>query len=541
MPTPARGNAVRPQTTAPAGTEPRSAERAGAERAGAEPDTGHPRRWLALVAVALSVLVLGFDQTILNVALPTMATALHADTGQQQWLVDAYTLAFAALLLPAGLLGDRLGRRRLLTTGLGLFGAASTLGMFATGPGQLIAVRAAMGLAGAFVMPLSMAVIPGLFPVGERRKAVTILTASVAAGAPFGPLIGGLLLRHYWWGSVFLINLPLVAIGLVACLVLLPESKDPAAPRLDLLSALLGAAGLAALTYGIIEGPARGWSDPLVLVPLIGSLPALTALVLRSRRQAHPMLDLGLLTDPVYRWAGIAVFLVSLVMLGAFFILPIYFQGVLGSDALGTGVRMMPMMAGLVAAARLGEKLHHRLGSRALISLGLLLLAAALLVGSRTGDGDGFGFAACWTPFFGAGLGLSLIPASAAAMTHLPKDRAGVGSGLLQTLRQVGGAFGVAVFGSLLSGVYQGALHTDGLSGALAHTAGQSVLAADSIAAQLARPALAHAAHHAYVHGMDMVLIASGILAALSAVLVALRMPRQEPDGQPRSLEESPA
>ncbi|GAA1219696.1 DHA2 family efflux MFS transporter permease subunit [Kitasatospora nipponensis] len=515
-----------PSSAPPTGTAPDGAD---------SPDTGHPRRWIALVAVALSVLVLGFDQTILNVALPTMASALQATTGQQQWIVDAYTLAFAALLLPAGLFGDRIGRRRLLTGGLGLFGLASLTGMLADSPGTLIAARAAMGLAAALVMPMSMAVIPGLFPAAERRRAISTVTAATAAGAPLGPLLGGLLLQHYWWGSVFLINLPLVAVGIVACLVLLPESRNPATPAIDPLAATLAAGGLAALTYGIIEGPERGWSDALVIGMLAGSVLALTALVVRSRRQAHPMLDLSLLVDRGYRWASVAVFLVSLVMLGAFFVLPLYFQGVQGVDAMGTGLRITPMMAGLVVAAKLSERLARKLGSRAVIVTGLLVLGAASLAGSRTGLADGYGWAACWVPFFGFGLGMALIPASAAAMAHLPRERAGVGSGLLQTLRQVGGAIGVAAFGSLLAGAYRGALHTGalgggGLSGGLAHQAGQSVLAADAIARQLARPDLAAAAHGAYVHGMDVVLVLSAVVAALSALLIALRMPRHDTD-----------
>ncbi|WP_371498842.1 MFS transporter [Kitasatospora sp. NBC_00374] len=489
------------------------------------PAVPDPRRWLALIAVALSVLVISFDLTILNVALPTLAADLGATTGAQQWIVDAYTVVFAAAMLPAGLLGDRIGRRRTLTLGLTLFGLASAVGMLADSPATVIAARAAMGLAGALVMPMSLAVIPGLFPAGEQRRATALLSTALAAGMPFGPLLGGLLLQHFWWGSVFLINLPLVAVGIAACLLLLPESKDPAAPGIDLPGALLGAGGLAALTYGIIEGPGRGWSDPLVLGMLTGSVLALTALVLRSRGQRHPMLDLTLLADPMFRWSAAAATLVSVVLFGAFFVLPLYFQSVLGTDAFGTGLRLMPMMLGLLVAARLGERLVARFGPRAVITAGLTLLAAALLLGSRTTPADGYGYTAVWLPLVGAGMGLAIITATGSALLTLPPARAGVGSGLVQTLRQVGGAIGVAAFGSLLAGGYRGALDTTGLPAAAAHTAGESVVAADAVATALGDHALTRSAHAAYVHGMDSVLLVAGLIAIVSALLIAARMP----------------
>ncbi|WP_406202609.1 MFS transporter [Kitasatospora sp. NBC_01560] len=489
----------------------------------------HPRRRLALIAVALSTLVISFDMTVLNVALPTLAAQLRATTGQQQWIVDSYTVVFAAAMLPAGLIGDRFGRRRTLTVGLALFGLASAVGMLADSPGTLVAARAAMGLAGALVMPMSMAVIPGLFPAEEQRRATAVLAAALAAGAPLGPLIGGFLLQHFWWGAIFAINIPLTVVGIAACVLLLPETRNPAAPRIDLIGTALGAGGLAALTYGIIESPGRGWADPLVIGTLAGSVAALTALVLRSRRQRDPMLDLRLLADPVFRWSAVAATLVSVVLFGAFFVLPLYFQSVLGADALGTGLRLMPMMAGLMVAAKLSDRLVARTGPRAVITLGLALLAAALLLGSTTDVSDGYGPAAAWLTLLGLGMGLSLITAQASAMLTLPPARAGVGSGLVQTLRQVGGAIGVAVFGSLLAGAYRTALDTTALPAEAAHRAGQSVVAADAVAAATGNPALATAAHAAYVHGMTVVLLVSGVIAALSAVLVALRMPAAEP------------
>ncbi|MFE7188469.1 MFS transporter [Kitasatospora sp. NPDC057541] len=490
-----------------------------------------PRRWLALVAVALSVLVISLDMTVLNVALPTLASQLGATTGQQQWIVDSYTVVFAAVMLPAGLIGDRFGRRFTLTLGLALFGLASAVGMPADSPATLIAARAAMGLAGALVMPMSMAVIPGLFPPGEQRRATAILAASLAVGTPLGPLIGGFILQHYWWGAIFVINLPLVAIGITACVVLLPETRNPAAPPIDVPATLLGAGGLAALTYGIIESPERGWADPLVLGTVGGALVALTLLVLRSRRRPAPMLDLSLLADAAFRWSTVAATLVSLVLFGAFFVLPLYFQSVLGADAFGTGLRLMPMMLGLMVAARLSDKLVARSSPRTVIVLGLGLLAAALLIGSRTEVSDGYALAAGWLTLLGVGMGLSLITAQATALLTLPPARAGVGSGLLQTFRQVGGAIGVAVFGSLLANAYRGTLDTGGLAAGAAEQAGRSVVAADAVAAASGDPALAASAHGAYVHGMTVVLLVSGAIAVLSAALVAVRMPAVEPAG----------
>ncbi|MFE4515240.1 MFS transporter [Kitasatospora sp. NPDC056783] len=497
-----------------------------------------PRRWLALVAVALSVLVISFDMTVLNVALPALADQLGATTGQQQWIVDAYTVVFAAVMLPAGLLGDRFGRRRTLTTGLALFGLASAIGMLTGSPATLIAARAGMGLAASLVMPMSMAVIPGLFPPAEQRRATAILAAAVSLGAPLGPLIGGFLLQHFWWGSVFAINIPLTALGIAACVLLLPETRDPAAPRIDLLATLLAAVGLAGLTYGIIEGADRGWVDTLVLATLAGSLLALTALVLRSRRQRDPMLDLRLLADRTFRWSSVAATLISLVLFGAFFVLPLYFQSVLGADALGTGLRLMPIMLGLLVAAKATDRLVGRLGARTVITLGLALLAAALLFGSRTGTGDGYGRAAVWLAVLGVGMGLTLITAQSSALVTLPPARAGVGSGLVQTLRQVGGAIGIAAFGSLLSGSYRGALDTGGLPAEAAHRAGESVVAADAVARAgggEGGQALSASAHAAYVHGMGVVLLVAGLVAVFSAVLVAARMPADAPAAGPAS------
>ncbi|WLW52580.1 DHA2 family efflux MFS transporter permease subunit [Streptomyces sp. YU58] len=484
-----------------------------------------PRRWWALAALVASMLTLGFDTTILNVALPTMAADLGASTGEQQWMADAYIVVFAALMLPAGLLGDRFGRRRMLVAGLGVFLAASLLGALAQDVHWVIAARAVMGVGAALVTPLALSVLPTLFAPEERTKAVGIASAASALGLPLGPILGGWLLNHFWWGSVFLVNVPMAALGIAACVFLLPETRDPASPKVDTLSTALTATGLGALVYAIIEAPARGWGDALVLGTLGGSVLLICALVLRERRVERPMLDMTLLAHRDFLFNTIAATLVMFVLSGLLFVLPPYLQAVLGHDALGTGVRLLPMMGGLLVASRVAPPVVARFGGRATVSAGLVVLAFAGLLGSRTTPDSGYGFVALWLTVTGLGFGFSLMPAMSSALGALPRDRAGSGSGLLMTLRQVGGAIGIALLGSLLAAAFRDRLDVTGLPARAADTAGESVVAAHLVAARTGSAELAASANSAYVHGMGVVLLVCGIAALVAALLAAAFLP----------------
>jgi EmrB/QacA subfamily drug resistance transporter len=497
--------------------------------------TKDARRWWALGALVASMLTLGFDMTILNVALPTMAADIGATTGQQQWMADAYVVVFAALMLPAGLLGDRFGRRRMLIAGLGIFLVGSVVGALADDVTAVIAARAVMGVGAALVTPLSLSVLPTLFGPEERTKAVGITSAASALGLPLGPIIGGWLLNHFWWGSVFLINVPMAAIGIAACLFLLPETKDPASPKVDTVSTALAASGLGALVYGIIEAPTRGWGDPLVLGMLGAAVLLIAALVLRERRVERPMLDMTLLAHRGFLFNTVAATLVTFILTGLLFVLPPYLQAVLGHDALGTGVRLLPMMGGLLVASRLAPKLVARFGARAAVSAGLVVLAFAGLLGSRTTADSGYGFVALWLTVTGLGFGLSLIPAMNGGLSALPRDRAGSGSGLLMTMRQVGGAIGIALLGSLLAGTFRDRLDVTGLPASAADTAGESVVAAHLVAERAGSAELAASANSAYVHGMGVVLLVCGIAALVSALMAAGFLPGTPAAREPES------
>ncbi|GAA2073820.1 DHA2 family efflux MFS transporter permease subunit [Streptomyces albiaxialis] len=503
-----------------------------------------PRRWWALVALGACMLVLGFDLTILNVALPEMADQLHADTRDMQWIVDAYVVVFAATMLPAGLLGDRFGRRRMLLAGLGVFLVGSLLGTLTDSPEWVIVARAGMGLGAALISPLVLAVLPSLFTdPKERTKAIGAVTAAVAGGMPLGPIVGGWLLDHYWWGSIFLINVPLAALGMAACLLLLPESRDPGSPRVDPLSTLVSVLGLSILVFAIIEGPERGWSDPVVLVSFPLAALLLAALVVRERRaggengrkgkRTRPMLDLDLLRHPGFRWNCAVVTLVTLVLSGLLFIVPQYLQAVLGNDALGTGLRLLPLMAGIVVAARAAAPLVTWLGTRMVVSGGLVLLAFAAFLGARTDPGSGYGLAATWLTLTGVGTGLAMVPAMDGAVDSLPDTRTGSGSGLLMTVRQVGTALGIALLGSLLSGTYTARLDLggSGLPPAARDAAGDSVVAAHLVAEQSGSQRLAGAADKAFIDGMGQVLAICGILALLTAVIAGTLLPDRRPKG----------
>ncbi|MDX3529999.1 MFS transporter [Streptomyces sp. ID05-39B] len=492
-----------------------------------------PRRWWALAALVASMLTLGFDMTILNVALPTMARDLGASTGEQQWMADAYVVVFAALMLPAGLLGDRFGRRRMLITGLGVFLAGSLAGALADGVTAVIAARAVMGVGAALVTPLALSVLPSLFAPDERTKAVGIVSAGSTLGLPLGPIIGGWLLDHYWWGSVFLVNLPMAAVGIAACVFRLPETRDPSSPKVDAVSTALTAAGLGALIYAIIEAPTHGWTDPLVLALLGAAAVLIAALVLRERRTVRPMLDMTLLAQRGFLFNALAATLVMFVLSGLMFLLPPYLQAVRGHDALGTGVRLLPLMGGLTVAARAAQPFVARFGSRPVVSAGLVVVAFAALLGSGTTVHSGYGFTALWLTIAGAGFGFSLVPAMSGALGTLPTDRAGSGSGLLMTLRQVGGAIGIALLGSLLASAYRDRLDVTGLPSGAADTAGESVVAAHVVADRAGAADLVAAANSAYVHGMGVAMLVCGVAALVAALLAAAFLPGGERGSRP--------
>ncbi|MFM9447220.1 MFS transporter [Streptomyces acidiscabies] len=487
--------------------------------------TPDPRRWWALGALVASMLTLGFDLTILNVALPTMAEDLGASTGQQQWMADAYVVVFAALMLPAGLLGDRFGRRRMLVVGLALFLAGSLVGALASDVNWVIAARAFMGIGGALITPLALSVLPSLFGADERTKAVGIISAASSLGLPLGPIIGGWLLNHFWWGSVFLVNVPMAAIGIAACVFLLPETNDPSSPKVDTVSAALTASGLGALIFAIIEAPTRGWGDPLIVAMFVLSAVFLTGLILRERGMSRPMLDMSLLSQRGFLFNTLAATLVMFVLSGLLFVLPLYLQTVLGNDALGTGVRLLPMMGGLLIAARAAQPVVERFGARAVVSAGLAVLAFSALLGSRTTVDSGYGFTALWLSITGLGFGFSVVPAMDGALGALPRDRAGSGAGLLMTLRQVGAAIGIALLGSLLASDFRDRLDVTGLPSGLAHTAGESVVAAHLVAEKAGVPGLAASADSAYVHGMNLALLVCGVCALAAALLAAAFLP----------------
>ena len=481
------------------------------------------RRWAALFALLLGVLVVGLDVTILNVALPTLAVDLDASTAELQWIVDAFIVVLASMLLPAGLLGDRLGRKKVLLTGLAVLLVACAAATAADDVAVLIAARALMGVGAAVVLPVSMAVVPGMFSGAERTRAVAALAAGMAVGLPLGPLLGGWLLEHYWWGSVFLINIPLILVGLVAVALLLPETTDRNAPRIQPLPTSFAVIGLAALVHGLIEAPSDGWLSVSTLAGGLIGLLLLALFIVSQLRAAEPMVDLALFRARSFRWGSIVATAASLVLMGSLFLIPQYLQVVEGHTALGTGLRLLPMIGGIMVGGLASERLAARLGYRLTVAGGLGLLAAGSLIAMATGPDTGYGLAAVWLAVLGAGLGLSLVPATDAVLGSLPLRRAAIGSALMQTLRQTGGAIGVAVFGSLSSTVYLQRLELPALPPEAERAAEDSVASA----AAVGEPGVAQAAFSAFTDAMAVVFLVSAVLAGAVQAATVLKFPRR--------------
>jgi EmrB/QacA subfamily drug resistance transporter len=457
-----------------------------------------PRRWWGLAVLCLSLLAISIDNTILNVALPTLARDLDAGESQLQWIVDAYMLVFAGFLLTAGSLGDRFGRRRALTAGLITFAIGSLLAALSAGAGELIASRALMGVGGALIMPSTLSLLTASFPTSELGKAIGIWSGFAGIGIAVGPVTGGWLLQHFDWNAVFLVNLPIAAVALIAGRFLLHESRDPAAPPLDPRGFVLSGAGLTALVWAIIEAPTQGWTDIRVLAAFAVAVTTLVAFARWELRAPHPMLDVRLFRNRRFSASSVTISLAFFALFGMIFFLTQYLQGVLGYDALEAGIRTMPVAAGLVIGGPLSARLTAALGTKRVVVGGMTIVAAGLLMLTRADVDSGYGIVAAAQVLLGFGMGTAMAPATEAIMGSLPIAKASVGSAVNDATRTTGGALGVAVLGSLLSSGYRGDMDhvVNGLPGGAAAAAHDSLGGALQVAAQPSPPSCPACTRH---------------------------------------------
>ena len=495
------------------------------------------RRWVILSVLIISLIAIVLDNTVLNIALKTIAeprAGLGASQSQLEWAINSYTLVFAGLLFTFGVIGDRIGRRRMLMIGMAMFGLASLLSSYAQTPDQLIWARALMGLGGAAVMPQTLSIITNVFEPHERARAIGIWAAAVGMAIAIGPIVGGLLLDHFWWGSVFLINVPVTAVGVAAIILFVPESKSPAPGRIDYLGVLLSIAGLVLVVYGIIQGGDTGsWLRGDVLGPVAGGLAVLTVFGWHEARTENPSLDVRLFRDPRLSSATAAIALVFFAMAGVYFFISFYLQNVRGFSPLHAGLLTIPIAAGQLLSSPRSAALVRQFGARAVSSASLLLMAVAMagyhLLGTTT---------PIWVlevAFFvqAVAMGTIMPLATEAVMSVVPRERGGAGSAITNTARQVAVALGVAVLGSVLAQVYRGQLspHLAALPAGTRNAATQSIAATQAIAQRLG-PAGSHlltAANDSFVHAMHVTSLISMIIAILGAIVMAVWMPGRRP------------
>jgi EmrB/QacA subfamily drug resistance transporter len=491
--------------------------------------TGHPRRWWILSVLVLSLLVVGLDTLILNVALPTLQRDLGATGSDLQWTVDSYSLAFGGLLLLAGGLGDRFGRRLVLAIGLVLFGATSVVAALSTSIDALIAARVGMGVGAALIMPATLSIIKTVFPPAEQGRAIAIWAGGASVGIPLGPVIGGLLLERYSWASVFWINVPVVIVALVAGLVLIPEFRDSTGALLDLPGALLSTAGLATLVYAIIEAPVQGWTSATTLGSVAASAALLAGFWVWQHRTASPLLPPSLMRNRRVGGSVLVITVLAFALYGILFCLTQYLQFVLRYEPLEAGLRLLPIIA-IVVAAPLGVVLVRRAGFHRTAALGIAAVAiGAGLVASL--DVDTPNQALFAVAAIGVGLGFALPPASDAILAATPPDKAGVGSALTDAALQIGGSLGVAVLGSVLVDEYRDAVSPaltsvpEPAAGAVA----DSVAAAQPVSEQLpaaAGDSLLAAVGQAFVDGQQAAMIVAVIVATIGIALARMLLPR---------------
>jgi EmrB/QacA subfamily drug resistance transporter len=497
------------------------------------------RRWVILGVLVVGLLAIVIDNTVLNVALKTIAEpaargGLGASQGQLEWAINSYTLVFAGLLFTFGVLGDRIGRKRMLMIGLALFGIGSLLSAYSQSPEQLIAARAAMGLGGAAVMPQTLSIISNVFEPRERARAIGIWASAVGIGVAIGPVLGGALLSHFWWGSVFLINVPVTVIGAIAAFVLVPDSKNPEPGKIDYLGVLGSIVGLVLLVYGIVQGgDGASWTSAQVLGTILGGIAVLALFAWWETRVSHPSLDVRLFRDRRLSASVGAIALLFFGFGGVYFFTSFYLQNVRGYSALDAGLLTVPFALGQFIMAPRSAALVSRFGVRSVAGIGMLVNALAIAGYASLGTGSPIAILAVLFAFQGAGTGVAMPAATAAVMEVLPRERAGAGSALTNTARQVAVALGVAVLGSILAQSYRSHLSPElaHLPASASAAAGQSITGTQAVAQQLGHAGqfLLAPANASFVSAMRLTTIIAAAIAIAGGFVVLRWMP-----GKPR-------
>jgi len=514
---------------------------------------GHPRRWAILGVLVVGLLIVVLDNTVLNIALPTIQEDLDATPGQLVWAVDSYILVFAALLFTWGVLGDRYGRKRVLVIGLAIFGLASAACAFATTPEMLIGLRALMGVGGAAVTPTTLAIITVVFPPHERGKAIGAWAGAVGAAVALGPVLGGLLLEHpewsSWitgndWGAVFLINVPIVILGLIGVWRVVPESKNPNPQLLDLVGLVLSIVGLTLLVYGIIDvSRVLVWTSPQVLAPIIGGLAVIAIFLWYEARSERRSFDVSLFRNRGYAVSLTAVTLAFFALSGITFTLPFYFQVLRDYTTLQAGLCFLPFAVGQLLAAPRSAKMVLRFGYRAVMTTGLVLVALSMAALVFIQIDTPLWIALVIFFVFGFGMGNVIAPASTVMQNALPLGRAGAGSAVQNTVRQVGGALGVAIIGTVLATQYTSRVDSilddlpDAIPESARSAASESIIATDQVlAAAQAQGAPAELvstvrdrAYEAFLLSSHVTYVISMALVVVAALVVAFVLPRISP------------
>ncbi|MCP3939598.1 MAG: DHA2 family efflux MFS transporter permease subunit [Actinomycetia bacterium] len=483
---------------------------------------GHPRRQLILAVMCLCLVLIIASVSSLNVAIPTIVRELAPTSTQQLWILDSYALVFAGLLLFAGALGDRYGRKPALLVGLAIFGGASTAAAWSNSPEQVIAFRSVMGVGAALIMPATLSTIAVVFPPAERAKAIAVWAGFAGAGGAIGPLMSGLLLERFWWGSVFFIATPIVVLASIAIAAVVPNSRDTRRRPLDFVGALLSVIGLTGIVFGIIEGPENGWTAPLTIGGFVLGTLGLVGFVLWELRRSEPMLDPRLFLIPRFGLGSLTITAAFLSMFGMFFLMTLYLQFVVGYTALGAAVRLLPFSAVMIALAPRSPQLTAKFGTRRVVSAGFIIQATGFAVAQFLEPDSSYLVVVAAVVLMGSGMALLMPPTTNAIVTSLPPDKAGVASAVNDTTREVGGAVGIALMGTLMTSAYQSSLGsaTDSLPPELAEVAKDSIGGAAQVASILGGPeaaGLLEKANEAYVSGMHVafwVAVATGLILA---------------------------